>query len=83
MRKREKRMLLKNLSFASAVLMFISLLGLIVIGQPVITGQSISISISGINAQENPLGVITAILISTVIVAAILFLGSKTMENRI
>ena len=59
MKKREKIMLLKNLSFASAILMFVSLLGLIVIGQPVITGQSVSISITGINAQENPIGIVT------------------------
>lgn len=83
MRKTEKRQFLRNISFASAGIMFISLLSLIVVGQPVVTGRSVSVSVSAINFAENPLPVITSILIAMVIVTAVLFLGSKLMESRL
>ena len=83
MRKKEKRLLLQNVNLVSAALMFISLLALVVIEQPMISGGAVSVSVSKISIESNPLGIVTSILISVVIVAAILFLGSKLMESRL
>ena len=80
MRKKEKRKILRELSFVSAAVMFIGLLSLIVTG-PSITGRTV-VSVSKID-PSNTTGILTSLLVAVVIVAAILFLGAKLMESRV
>lgn len=75
--------ILKSLNTASAAMMFISLVALIVLEGPSITGRSVTVSISNINAAEQPLALLSSILIAIVIVAAMLYLGTKLVENRV
>ncbi len=83
MKRAKKKVLIRSLNYASALVMFTSLVILLAVGRPAITGETVSIQVNAINAAQHPLGVLGSVLVAIVIVAAILYLGSKFMESRV